>query len=113
MIKTIVPTNTSKYRKTIMRLKVNITKNDKLNQLIYDSLFAKFATIEYELNGKTYTQKPAIIDLSPKDSEYTYLEVVKDSSKATKVTLIFTIRDKEYRYQLIEQKETDKEETSK
>ena len=108
LFKTVVPTDTSKYRKTIMRLNANITKNTNLNPIVYSSLFEKFATIEYELNGKTYTQKAAIIDHSSNESEFTYLEVVKDSAKANKVTLVFTIRDKEYRYVLVEaKKETE------
>ena len=108
LFKTIVPKDTSKYRKTIMRLNANITENKNLNPLVYSSLFEKFATVEYELNGKTYIQKPAIVDLSMKENEYTYLEVVKDVSKATKVTLVFTIRDKEYKYILVEpKKETE------
>lgn len=113
LFKTIVPKDTNKYRKTIMRLNASVTKNKNLNPVIYTSLYEKFATIEYELNGKTYKQKPAIIDLSSKESEYTYLEVVKDAAKATKVTLIFTIRDKEYRYILVEPKEETKTETTK
>lgn len=108
LFKTIVPKDTSKYRKTIMRLNANITENKNLNPLVYPSLFEKFATVEYELNGKTYIQKPAIVDLSMEENEYTYLEVVKDVSKATKVTLVFTIRDKEYKYILVEpKKETE------
>ena len=108
LFKTIVPKDTSKYRKTIMRLNANITENKNLNPLVYSSLFEKFATVEYELNGKTYIQKPAIVDLSMEENEYTYLEVVKDVSKATKVTLVFTIRDKEYKYILVEpKKETE------
>ena len=108
LFKTIVPKDTSKYRKTIMRLNANITENKNLNPLVYSSLFEKFATVEYELNGKTYIQKPAIVDLSLEENEYNYLEVVKDVSKATKVTLVFTIRDKEYKYILVEpKKETE------
>ena len=91
-----------------MRLNANITENKNLNPLVYSSLFEKFATVEYELNGKTYIQKPAIVDLSLEENEYNYLEVVKDVSKATKVTLVFTIRDKEYKYILVEpKKETE------
>lgn len=108
--KTIVPTDTSSYKKVIMRIKADITKNDNLNPKIYTSLYEKFATIEYEIDGKTYTQKPLIIDLTTDANEYTYLEVIKDAASAEKLSLVFTIRDKEYRYILIEPQEEPVEE---
>lgn len=97
-VKAIIPTDTTSYKKVVMRLKSEITKNPELNPRIYSSLFEKFVTIEYELDGKTIKQKPQVIDLTPSNSEYTYLEVVTDVSTANKVTLVFTIRDKEYKY---------------
>ncbi len=102
--KTIVPTDTGSYKKAVLKLKVHVTKNDKLNKKVYDSIFEKFANIEYEKEGKVYKQKPVIIDLTPSNSEYTFLEVVNDATSAEKVTLVFTIRDKEYRYILIDKK---------
>ena len=104
-IKTIIPTDTDIYQKTIMKIKLDLKKNDDLNPKVYSYLFNQFVTIEYESNGKTITQKPAIIDLTPTNSEYTYLEVVKPVSSSNKVALIFKIRDKEYRYELINKEE--------
>ncbi len=100
--KSIVPTDTSKYPKTIMRIKANLKKNDKLDHRIYSSLYSKFVTVEYDLNGKTKRQPVNVIDLTPSSNmEYTYLEVLKEVENAKKVSLVFTIRDKEYKYNLI------------
>ena len=108
--KAIIPTDTSSYKKTIMKLKINLKKNSDLYQRLYSNFYEKYANIEYEINGKTILQKARIIDLTPENSEYLYLEVVEEISTANKVTLVFTIRDKEYRYILIDEKEETKEE---
>jgi len=104
-IKPIYPTDLSRYKKTIMRIKVNLKKNKNLNPKVYSSIFEKYATIEYEKSDKKTRQKPNIIDLTPNNSEYVYLEVVHAAMEANEVSLVFTIRDKEYKYQLINKEE--------
>ena len=104
-IKTIVPTNESIYEKTIMKLKVDLKENTELNPKIYSSIFEKYVTIEYNYNGKINIQKPRIIDLTLKDSEYVYLEVISDIAKSDEVSMIFNIRDKKFKYELIKKEE--------
>ncbi len=100
--KSIIPTDTSRYSKTIMRIKANLKKNDKLDHRVYSSLYTKFATIEYNIDGKAKRQPVNVIDVTPSSNmEYTYLEVLEEVSKATKVSLVFNIRDKEYKYKLV------------
>ena len=103
--KTIIPTNESTYKKTILKIKVDMIKNTKLNPKVYSSIFEKFGVIEYEVNGKMLTQKVDIIDLTPNNSEYTYLEVINAVGNSNKVSLIFKVRDKEYKYELINKEE--------
>ena len=80
-------------------------KNTKLNPKVYSSIFEKFGVIEYEVNGKMLTQKVDIIDLTPNNSEYTYLEVINAVGNSNKISLIFKVRDKEYKYELINKEE--------
>lgn len=103
--KTVVPTDTSLYKKVVLRIKDEITKNEKLYSKVYSNFYGKFANIEYEVNGKVYRQKTNIINITPEDSEYTYLEIVEESLNADKVSLVFTVRDKEYKYLLITKEE--------
>lgn len=99
--KIIYPKDESSFKKTIMRLKVNLVKNSDLNKNIYSSIYENFATIEYELNGKMIKQKTKIIDLTPNNSEYVYLELLSNVSASKKVYLLFTVRNKEYRYLVV------------
>lgn len=107
--KTIVPSDSSAYKKAVLQLKVTISKNKNLNEKVYTSLYEKFATIEYEKDGKVYRQKTFIIDLTPNNSNETYLEIVSEAKDSEKVTLVFTIRDKEYKYLLIDNTEKKEE----
>ena len=99
--KNIFPTEISRYRKAIIKLDAKLTKNDNLNSKIYDSFYEKFALIEYEDNGIMRYGKSYIIDLT-KDDGYTYLEVNYEALNSNKVNLVFTIRDKVYKYTIIE-----------
>ena len=99
--KTIRCSDETKYKKTIIRLKANIKKNEKLNSQMYKYLFEQYANIEYESNGKSIIQDVNIIDLTPNNSEYIYLEVKYVIKKSNKISLVFMLRDKEYKYELI------------
>jgi len=103
--KAIIPTDSSSYKKTIMRLTTDLKKNDKLNERVYSSLYEKYANIEYKKDGKIVKHRAKIIDLTPQNSKYTYLEVMEETSKSDYVALIFTIRDKEYKYILVNKEE--------
>ena len=109
--KIITPLKTSMYKKTIMRLETEITENENLNSKIYKSFFAKFVTIKYEKNGKMISHKAKVYDLSQPNSNYSYIEVMEEVASAKNVTLVFTIRDKKYEYDLtIPKKENDDKE---
>lgn len=104
-VKTIMPVQDEIYNKIVMRLKVDLKKNKNLNPKIYSSIFEQFVTIEYEKEGKILIQKPDIIDLTPVNSEYVYLEVVYPVSNSKKTSLIFNIREKKYKYELVKKEE--------
>ena len=66
-------------------------------------LVNKFGSLEYEIAGKKYTQNKGInrvIPTSIKNNEIYYLEINKNILNADKVTLVFKIRNIEYRYKL-------------
>jgi len=99
--KIITPIDTSVYKKTVMRLEAELTENKDLNSKIYKSFFSKFVTIKYEKDGKTITQKAKVYDLTPSNSKYSYIEVVEEVANSKNVTLVFTVRDKKYEYEVI------------
>ena len=99
-IKTIYPTDIRKHKKAILKMNAVINKNDNLNKDIYDSFYAKFALIEYEQDGKMVYGRSYIIDLTGDDG-YTYLEINQEAMNSNKVNLVFTIRDKVYKYNII------------
>jgi len=102
----IRPTNTTTYKKQILKLKVDLTTNKELNQLIYNNFYEKFANLEYESNKKIIKQKTNIIEHKTKNkTDYIYLEVVSDAQKSNYSALVFTIRDKEYKYILVDKRE--------
>ena len=103
--KTIRCSDETKYKKTIIRLKATIKKNEKLNSQMYKYLFEQYANIEYESNGKSIIQDVNIIDLTPNNSEYIYLEVKYAIKESNKISLVFMLRDKEYKYELINKEE--------
>jgi hypothetical protein len=107
--KSIYPTSTSKYKKSIIKMDANLVKNLNLNKKIYSSFYEKFALIEYEKDGRMVYGKSFIIDLTQDDGN-TYLEVNKEASKSNKVNLVFTIRDKVYKYTIVDIKEEKPEE---
>lgn len=110
--KIITPRETSTYKKTIMRLDTEFTKNKDLNQKVYKTFFAKFATIKYEQNGKMVTQKAKIYDLTQANSNYAYIEVVEEVAQSKKVILVLTIRDKKYEYKLVSPETTKNEQNN-
>lgn len=102
--RSIIPKDTSLYFKTIMRIDADLVTNPDLYYKIYSNFYSKYVGIEY-LDGKEMVrQKAKVIDLTPNiiNSKYIYLEVLEDVSKSKKVNLVFTIRDREYKYTVID-----------
>ncbi len=110
--KPIYPTDSSKFKKSVLKMDANLVQNPSLNKRIYKSFYEKFALIEYEVDGKMYYGKSFIIDLTQSDG-YTYLEINKEASTSKKVNLVFTIRDKVYKYTIIDIQEEEKTEDKK
>ena len=104
--KSIYPTETSRYKKAILKMDAKLNKNDDLNSKIYNSFYAKFALIEYEQNGKMTYGRAYIIDLTSDDGN-TYLEINYEAKESNRVNLVFTIRDKVYKYNIINKKEQE------
>ena len=89
-----------KIDKAIMKLNVTY-QNKESKEFMY--LVEKFGSIEYEINGKKYTQNQGINRVIPttiKSNETYYLEINKNILNADKVVLVLKIRNVEYRYNL-------------
>ncbi len=89
-----------KVDKAIMKLNIKY-HNKESKEFMY--LVDKFGSLEYEIAGKKYTQNKGInrvIPTSIKNNEIYYLEINKNILDADKVTLVFKIRNIEYRYKL-------------
>ena len=88
--KSIYPTDSSRYKKAILKMDAKLTKNDDLNSKIYNSFYEKFALIEYEDNGAMTYGRAYIIDLTQNDGN-TYLEINYEAQESNRVNLVFTI----------------------
>lgn len=102
----IKPTITSKYDVTLMYLNGEIVwdENTMVTPMtnIY-TFFNTFGQLVYEINGKTKVQKLGFKQVLPTrvnvKNEY-YIEVFDEVRKADKITLVFNIRDIQYKYVL-------------
>lgn len=102
----IKPDILNNYDKTLMRLNLNYKLDNDYIINAYKNSFNfinKFGTIEYELNGQKKTHTIALKQVKPQKvttGNDLYIEVLKEVKSATKITLVFKIRNQEYRYQV-------------
>ena len=71
-----------------------------INEITNKQFINYFMSIQYILEGNNIQVE--VSDLTPADhsENYTYLEVPNDIKNATKISLIFVIRDQKYVYQI-------------
>ena len=89
--------------KTILRMNYTLTYNNGSNiSDSLNSLISKYGKISYVLNDKVYytTDITATSFKLVETKSNVYLEVPKVIEDATKIELVFNIRDTEYRYVL-------------
>lgn len=97
---------TSNYNKSLLKLKGNFKLDEELVSAnikdIY-GVFKSFVTIEYVIDGETRYQKTFLGYVTSKkvlqENTY-YIEVLQEIKIADEITLIFKIRDQEYKYHL-------------
>lgn len=96
----------SNYNKSLLKIKGNFKLDETIvSKDIKDiySVLKSFMTIEYVIDGETRTQKVYLGHITSnkviQENTY-YIEVFQDIKIADEITLIFKIRDQEYKYHL-------------
>lgn len=96
----------SNYNKSLLKIKGNFKLDETIvSSNIKDvySLFKSFMTIEYVIDGETKYQKVYLGHVTSKrvrqENTY-YIEVFQEMKIAEEITLIFNVRDQEYKYHL-------------
>ena len=94
------------YNKALLKLDAELTLDENfVSNDIKDvySLFRTFATIEYEIAGETKKQTVYLGNVKSskvKQENIYYIEVFQEIKIADKITIIFNVRDREYKYYL-------------
>lgn len=98
---TVLPRNL-KSKSTVLRLNsiFELSSGVNINEITNKQFINYFMGIQYILEGNNIQVE--VSDLTPADhsENYTYLEVPNDIKNATKISLIFVIRDQKYVYQI-------------
>lgn len=96
----------SNYNKSLLKIKGNFKFDETIiSDNIKDiyGLFKSFMTIEYVIDGETRYQKVYLGHVTSKrvrqENTY-YIEVFQEIKIADEITLIFNVRDQEYKYHL-------------
>ena len=97
----ITPTATGDYEKALVQ--IDGTFNKKVNLPNLENLYRfinSYATFEYEINGKWYSDKVDSEYIKPKvaKTKYTYVEVNNKILNATHIKLIINVRNYSYKY---------------
>lgn len=98
----IKPTINTNYSKTILKIQGFLEGEKKLDGVydLYDFI-EKFGVIKYTIDGEEKTQQLNLVELKSqrlKENNIYYIEVLKEIEKASNISLIFTIRNKNYEY---------------
>lgn len=98
------PDIVNRFDKTLLYLNGNIVWDDELPVDSITDLYNfvnLFGTIVYEINGEVRTQTVSLKEVRSLKTDIAndyYIEVLKEVKKADKITLVFNIRDMEYKY---------------
>lgn len=96
----------SNYDKTLLMLEAElILDDDRITQQSKDlyNIIKVFGKIEYEIDGKIKYQNVylgAVKSRKTNNKNVYFIEIFKEIENADKISLVFTIRDNEYRYNL-------------
>lgn len=96
----------SSYNKALLKIEAEFTLDEEFSSPdikdIY-GLFKTFATIEYEIDGVTKRQTVylgSVKSSKVKQENVYYFEVFQEIKIADKITIIFNVRNREYKYSL-------------
>lgn len=96
----------SNYNKTLLKLDAELVLDSELASTeVYDlyTLIKVFGKIEYEIDGETKYQNIYLGSVKSnkiKQENIYYIEVFQEVKVADRIALVFTVRDKEYKYYL-------------
>lgn len=96
----------SNYNKALLKINADFKLDENINSVdvkdIY-GLFKTFARIEYEIDGEVKTQNVYLGQVKSqriKQENTYYIEVFQEIKIAEKITIVFTVRNIEYKYRL-------------
>jgi arabinogalactan endo-1,4-beta-galactosidase len=101
----ITPTLTDNYVKSILKIESSIDFNDQEIPNFKDiaDFIESFGTIKYTINGEKKTMNTKIKEVKPTKSNKKgvyYFEVYSEIRDASKISLVFSIRNNKYEYVL-------------
>lgn len=98
----VKPSLASNYNKVLLRIKGTLESEKKLDNIydLYDFIEA-FGSLYYELDGQKKVHAIQFKEVKSKrtnENDIYYIEVLEEVKDATKISLVFTIRNKNYEY---------------
>lgn len=102
----VKPNLLNTYPKSLMKLKGNLVWASNLPEVHSTDLYQfiqQYGKVYYEINGATFQMNPSVEQVIPikvKEENTYYIELTDDAAKASKLWILFHIRDRDYRYML-------------
>ena len=98
----VKPNLATNYDKTLLRIKGNLEKEKTLSNIydLYDFI-ETFGNLYYEVDGQKKIHSIQFKEVKSKkanENDIYYIEVLDEVKDATKISLVFTIRNKNYEY---------------
>ena len=98
----IKPSINTNYSKTILKIQGSLEYEKNLDGIydLYDFI-EKFGVIKYTIDGEEKIQQINFVELKSqrlKENNIYYIEVLKEIENASNISLIFTVRNKNYEY---------------
>ena len=91
------------FDKQLMRLDVEFIEDEIYDYYDFYDFFEKFGSIKYKINDEWYTQKFGFENVKSKrvsNDEYIYIGVNEEIAEASKIKLVFNMRNVIYEYTL-------------
>lgn len=102
----VSPTHDDLDDKIVARVKVNIKVDEALDPSASLSFFERYGKLTYVIDGKEIKHKEPLYNIDPSSNNaYVYFEVSKKVATAEKIYVDFVIKNKAYRYHLLENNE--------
>ena len=103
----ILANTLTRYDKTLLKLDLQFELDNTINSVVPKNayeLIETFGTIRYYKDDKWFSHEVTINNMTPKyyDGNSIFIDVLKEIEKATKINIIFNIRNKQYIYTIKE-----------